>query len=115
MTLGKSSVNVSHNELEPPDDVIEVQKSSEKRKAEKDKEKNGKRKRRHVPENTAKNWQSSFMEMLENTNFQTLIHTLKLVTQHKSVPYSPVETRTDVELVTLAYCIVSKRYLDFVT
>lgn len=47
MTLGKSSVNVSHNELEPPDDVIEVQKSSEKRKAEKDKqEKNGKRKRR---------------------------------------------------------------------
>lgn len=107
MTLGKSSVNVSHNELEPPDDVIEVQKSSEKRKAEKVKqEKNGKRKRRHVPENTAKNWQSSFMEMLENTNFQTLIHTLKLVTQHKSVLYSPVETRTDVELVTMAYCIV---------
>lgn len=55
-TSHNESVNVSLNESEPPDDVTQVQKSSEKRKAEKDKqEKSGwkaKRRQRDVPEST---------------------------------------------------------------
>ena len=69
MTLGKSSVNVSHNESEPADDVIEVQKCSVKRKAEKDKQE---KKGGGEMSQTAKNWQSSFMEMLENTQLSEM-------------------------------------------
>ena len=65
------SVNVSLDESEPRDDVTEVQKSSEKRMAEKDKQEKsgckGKRRRRDVPESTTQDWQSSFMEMWEQS------------------------------------------------
>ena len=65
------SVNVSLDETETPNDVTEVQKSGEKRKAEKDKQeksgRKGKRRRRdQVPEST-QDWQSSFMEMWEKS------------------------------------------------
>ena len=69
-TLHNESVNVSLDESEPADDVTGVQKSSEKRKAEKEQEKSGrkgKRRRRDISENTTQDWQSSFMEMWEKS------------------------------------------------
>ena len=65
------SVNVSLGETETPNDVTEVQKSGEKRKAEKEKQeksgRKGKRRRRdQVPEST-QDWQSPFMEMWEKS------------------------------------------------
>ena len=62
----KTSINVSLNESDPSDNVTEVQKSREKRKAEKDKlersGRKGKRRRQDVPESTTQDWQSSFMK-----------------------------------------------------
>ena len=65
------TVHISLDESEPrSNDVTEVQKSSEKRMAEKDKQEEsgckGKRRRRDVPEGT-QDWQSSFMEMWEKS------------------------------------------------
>lgn len=64
-------VNVSLDESELPDDVTEVQKSREKRKAENDKQEKsgckGKRRQRDVPESTTQDWQSSSMEMWEQS------------------------------------------------
>ena len=61
----------NESESEPPDDVTEVQESSVKRKAEKNKQENsgrkGKRRRRDVPESTTQDWQSSFVEMWEKS------------------------------------------------
>ena len=67
-TSQDESVNASVDESElPADNVTEVQKSSEKRQAEKDKQEKsghkGKRRRRDVPESTTQDWQTSFMEM----------------------------------------------------
>ena len=70
-TSQDESVNASVDESEPPDDVTEVQKSSEKRKTEKDKQEKsghkGKRRRRDVPERTTQDWQTSFMEMWKDS------------------------------------------------
>ncbi|XP_044182661.1 uncharacterized protein LOC122963311 [Acropora millepora] len=61
----------NERESEPPDDVTEVQEGSVKRKAEKNKQENsgrkGNRRRRHVPESTTQDWQSSFVEMWEKS------------------------------------------------
>ena len=62
------TVHVSLDESEPPsNDVTEVQKSSEKRKVEKDKQeksgRKGKRRRRDVPAESTQDWHGSFMEM----------------------------------------------------
>ena len=61
----------NERESEPPDDVTEVQESSVKRKAEKNKQENsgrkGKRRRQDVPESTTQDWQSSFVEMWEKS------------------------------------------------
>ena len=69
--LQNESVNVALDESEPPDEVTEVQKSSVKRKAEKNKqeksEHKGKRRRRDVPESSTQDWQSSFTEMWEKS------------------------------------------------
>ena len=68
------SVNVAsqnESESEPPDDLAEVQESSVKRKAEKNKQeksgRKGKRRRRDVPESTTQDWQSSSSEMWEQS------------------------------------------------
>lgn len=69
-TSHNESVNVSLDESEPADDVTGVQKSSEKRKAEKEQEKSGhkgKRRRRDISESTTQYWQSSFKEMWEKS------------------------------------------------
>ena len=69
-TPHNESVNVSLDESEPADDVTGVQKSSKKRKAEKEQEKSGhkgKRRRRDISESTTQDWQSSFMEMWEKS------------------------------------------------
>ena len=59
----------NESESEPPDDATEVQESSVKRKAEKNKQeksgRKGKRRGRDVPESTTQDWQSSFIEMWE--------------------------------------------------
>ena len=69
--LQNESVNVASDESELPDDVTEVQKSSVKRKAEKNKQEKseckGKRRWRDVPESTTQDWQSSFTEMWEKS------------------------------------------------
>ena len=66
----------NESESEPPDDVTEVQESSVKRKAGKNKQENsgrkGKRRRRDVPESTTQDWQSSFVEMWERVWNRTM-------------------------------------------
>ena len=66
------TIHVSLDESEPPsNDVTEVQKSSEKRKVEKDKQeksgRKGKRRRRDVPAESTQDWHGSFMEMWEKS------------------------------------------------
>ena len=61
----------NESESEPPDDVTEVQESSMKRKAEKNKQENsgckGKRRQWDVSESTTQDWQSFFVEMWEKS------------------------------------------------
>ena len=72
--ISEPSVNdasQNESESEPPNDVTEVKESSVKRKAEKSKQeksgRKGKRRERDVPESTTQDWQSSFIEMWEQS------------------------------------------------
>ena len=68
--MSVNDTSQKESESEPPDDVTQVQERSVKRKAENKQEKSGrkgKRRRRDVPESTTQDWQSSVIEMWEQS------------------------------------------------